>query len=931
MGQSRLFSRRGAAGVLAMVLYVLAHQPLHEAVGDSAKIFSTLPVVVIAWLFGIRGGLVGVVVAIAINVVLVATMTPEDLGGWLVGGGGLGSAALLGVGAMVGWLSDLSRRANTELDRRRELEARILNARDELEQRVEDQTAVLRRRETQAHAAAEEDAAMAELGRVISSSRGVKEVYERFAELVNALVPWDRMLIGKIDESRGTIDNQSLIGAYAEGLPPRHTWPLAGTPAIQAIRRRSPQMVSMQDETYIAKTFPGLLPAYHAGIRTSIASPLISNDAPIGVLLIQSFEIDAYTERDLLIVSRVGDQIAGAVANDQLKVELKAESTEREALAEIGRIISSSLEIDDVYERFVEKMGQLIPSDSVFVNLVDWQLETYTTEYEVGSPVPAWGKSRQRPLEGSLTGLVARSRTPHLVTMEDRTDGEAGLPGVDSMLRAGFSSILGVPLIAADTVRGVLILNAKRPGSYNDRHRALAERIADQVAGAIANSVLYRDRQRAEGELRKSEADNRALIDAIPDLMFRIREDGVIIDYIISEDGTGLALQPEEFLGKRIRDVMSPAFADLVMSYVSQALDTRTGQVFEYQLPVPLGSDNVRDFEARVHVSGDDEVLAIVRDITGRKRAEKKIADSQGQLLAVLDSVGEGIVVVDTTGVILMVNRETLAICGYENEQIVGQNLSVLMPEKYRRSLTRWLRQHTDPGRYPAPSNRIEMQGLRMDGTVFPLEYTVAKTHIGDRQIFVGAVRDISRRKHRESEISRLVRHNDLILDSAGEGICGLDLEGNITFINPAGADMAGWEVQEMIGRSLHELVHHSKPDGAPYPPGECPIRLPTRNGRTPRVVDEVFLKKDGTDFPVEYVKTPIVDERGALDGTVVTFRDVTDRRQLQRQVVHSQKMDAIGRLADGLAHDFNNVLMAIIGHAELAGMRLPPGHSLHE
>jgi hypothetical protein len=96
-------------------------------------------------------------------------------------------------------------------------------------------------------------------------------------------------------------------------------------------------------------------------------------------------------------------------------------------------------------------------------------------------------------------------------------------------------------------------------------------------------------------------------------------------------------------------------------------------------------------------------------------------------------------------------------------------------------------------------------------------------------------------------------------------------------------------------------MLHHSKPDGEPYPLVECAIHQPSLNGRTPRVADELFWKRDGTHFPVEYVKTPILDERGALEGTVITFRDVTERRQLQRQLVQSQKMDAIGRLADGL------------------------------
>jgi PAS domain S-box-containing protein len=322
---------------------------------------------------------------------------------------------------------------------------------------------------------------------------------------------------------------------------------------------------------------------------------------------------------------------------------------------------------------------------------------------------------------------------------------------------------------------------------------------------------------------------------------------------------------------------------------------------------------------------------ALADEVAERLRAENELAASRAHLLAVLDSVGEGIIAVDATGVILTVNQEGLVIFGYKSEELLGENLTILMPETYRQLHTEGLRRYAQTGEARVLGKRIELEGLRKDGTIFPLEMRFTQARTGDRQIFVGAGRDITERKRGELEISRLVRQNELILDSAGEGICGLDLNGDITFVNPAGARMAGWDVPELIGRSQHEMLHHSKPDGEPYPLVECAIHRPSRNGRTPRVADEVFWKRDGTHFPVEYVKTPILDERGALEGTVITFRDVTERRQLQRQLVQSQKMDAIGRLADGLAHDFNNILMAIISHVELAAMQLSPQHSLHE
>ncbi|MCF2971877.1 PAS domain-containing sensor histidine kinase [Synechococcus sp. Nb3U1] len=130
-----------------------------------------------------------------------------------------------------------------------------------------------------------------------------------------------------------------------------------------------------------------------------------------------------------------------------------------------------------------------------------------------------------------------------------------------------------------------------------------------------------------------------------------------------------------------------------------------------------------------------------------------------------------------------------------------------------------------------------------------------------------------------DTTLSQLRQQNELILNSAGEGIYGLDANGMVTFANPAAARMIGWSTSELIGRSMHDLLHHSHPDHTPYPRTECPIYAAFRDGQVHHVVDEVFWRKDGTSFPVEYTSTPMRDEHGRLVGAVVTFQDITERK----------------------------------------------------
>jgi PAS domain S-box-containing protein len=127
------------------------------------------------------------------------------------------------------------------------------------------------------------------------------------------------------------------------------------------------------------------------------------------------------------------------------------------------------------------------------------------------------------------------------------------------------------------------------------------------------------------------------------------------------------------------------------------------------------------------------------------------------------------------------------------------------------------------------------------------------------------------------------------ILDSAGEGIFGLDLDGKATFINPAAAEILGCSVEELNGQSMHDMLHHSKADGTPYPREECPIYAAFTDGTVHRGTEQVFWRKDGTSFPVDYVSTPIFD-RGEITGAVATFRDVTQRKDREKALEESEE-----------------------------------------
>lgn len=165
----------------------------------------------------------------------------------------------------------------------------------------------------------------------------------------------------------------------------------------------------------------------------------------------------------------------------------------------------------------------------------------------------------------------------------------------------------------------------------------------------------------------------------------------------------------------------------------------------------------------------------------------------------------------------------------------------------------------------------------------------------------------------RQHALRALHEHHELIINAAGEGIYGLDLRGCATFVNPAAAALTGHEVDELIGRPMHDMVHHTHQGGSAYHHRACPIYATLKDGQVHSVSNEVFWRKDGSCFPVQYTGTPII-RRGQIVGAVVVFRDITDRKCAEAQL--REALEEVQALKEKL-HLENRYLRERIRHVQ--------------
>lgn len=277
-------------------------------------------------------------------------------------------------------------------------------------------------------------------------------------------------------------------------------------------------------------------------------------------------------------------------------------------------------------------------------------------------------------------------------------------------------------------------------------------------------------------------------------------------------------------------------------------------------------------------------ISKIARDISIIKRVQ----DIQARLAAIVENSDDGIIGKTLDGIITSWNKGARKILGYTSEEMVGQSILKIIPDELKSEedyILGTLRKGNSIEHYETIRQTKDGRRINVSLTSSPIRNPEGKI-IGVSKI----LRDVTAQKKNEEALKKALTFDDAVMSNMGEGLFAVDTEGKVTFMNPAGEKLLGWNFQELQGRKMHEVTHYKHRDGSPFPAEDCAGLQLLKTGRKLHDFEDVFIRKDGTFFDVVYSAAPI-QENNQTTGLVVVFRDVTERKKVTEALKksHSQ------------------------------------------
>lgn len=436
-----------------------------------------------------------------------------------------------------------------------------------------------------------------------------------------------------------------------------------------------------------------------------------------------------------------------------------------------------------------------------------------------------------------------------------------------------------------------------------------------QIVGMVQDIT---ERVLMEELLRKNEKQFRLISENSQDFISRHEVDGeMTFLYASPASNFLLGYQPEDMLGKAVLSFVHPEDVEYVKQHLMESKGIDTPQTVSFRF---RRNDGMYIwFETTSRYIYDEngtllDVISISRDITERREAGLKLQESEQRYKSLFEYNPSAVFSLDMEGRFLTANPVVAQLTGYDNEELIGSTFMPLIePSDLPRALEHF--QLVKGGR----SKSYEIRVMHKAGHTIVVSITNVPIVISGRVVGVyGIARDVTESRFHLEQIEKLTYEYTLILNSVSEGIFGVNNEGTVGFINPAGAEMLGFSHNEGIGRPAWRMIHQVRADGSEYSLEDTPVYKALRYGIAYQEKEAVFLRKNGSSFLTNYRVSPLFD-KGEQKGAVVVFSDITNEKEIIRAKESAERADqAKSEFLAVMSHELRTPMNGIIGMISL-------------
>jgi PAS domain S-box-containing protein len=531
-------------------------------------------------------------------------------------------------------------------------------------------------------------------------------------------------------------------------------------------------------------------------------------------------------------------------------------------------------------DEIVELAAVLSNADYAYLGSMDQNRLWFKSQFGFkGLEQPSWSTGCQRMIELRHPLLIPDAAIdPHFPP--------SGIPVPGARPCRSYA---GTPLIGPDgQIIASFAILAEKPNRFNPEHLTLLEVLGRQAHTRLelydrirAQEQAQRARMRTERALATERLFVAATLDSVPALVAVLDTAGRTVRMNQScASLTGLSLA--DAVGRPFVDeVLESEDRHWVAARLREAAAGHVSGPHETAWRIDGGKTRRVSWTLRPLQGPNDEIQYLIvtgQDVTEQREIEKALHSSEVRYREVVENSLGFIFTCSMEGRFTSLNAFTAETLGYRAEALVGRAVVDLLDRQGSTDFQDCL---------SSLETSEEWQGAfalrRSDGVYRRIAFRSRRMQLpGERPFVLNHGIDITEQHEAEQALHMATRQRELILESVGDGIYGIDLDGRITFVNQAGAAALGSTPEQLTGRDMHQVIHHSHADGTPYSRSTSPILQALRRSESIRMRDEVFWRDNQTAFPVEYSANPILED-GRVSGMVVAFRDVSERRRLEK------------------------------------------------